>query len=424
MLFSNINEEEFEYHREFMKAGILYHEIRLKNRGHRCISCGTFHTNVKEYRIKKIRHSIYAHQNSYILYHQRRFICPKCGKTAMEESPFITSDTRVSDRTIENILTDLKRYNNTFTSVAERYGLTVRGVMKIFDRYCQMERNRLPRVLCIDEIYFSRKRNKKYVLVLLNFFNRAIIDVLKDRDKHTIASYLSKISKEERRSVEYVSIDMNDHYRDVLHVYLRDTVIIADSFHVIKRVNKVIEDKRNQVMRRFSEQKHSDEYYLLKYRDDLLYSKTLSYDRKMNRHFRYHISENELLGLMLKIDPELEKTYHLAQRYILFNDRPYNGDLNLVRNDLNELINDYKLSGITGLTDLAATLENWEEEIISSFSIVSGKRVSNGPIEGRNSLIKKVLRLANGYSNFPRFRNRIIYSLNKFASHSFKRPEL
>lgn len=302
----------------------------------------------------------------------------------METNPFISHNDRVSDQTTINVLTDLKRYNNTFTAVAERYGLSVRGVMSLFDRYCQMERNRLPKVLCIDEIYFSRKRRKKYVLVLLNFFNRAIIDVLKDRDKHTIASYLSKIPREERDAVEYVSIDMNDNYRDVLQVYLKNATIVADSFHVIKRVNKVLDDKRRKIMRRFEDNKSSDEYYLLKYRDQLLFSKSLSYDRTMNRHFRYYISENELLGMILKIDPELESSYHLVQKYILFNDHDYGGDLKTVRNDLEELIIEFKLSGISGFPELAATLEYWKEEIISSFSLVKGQRVSNGPIEGRN----------------------------------------
>ena len=421
MLFSNVNEEEFELLSEFEKAGVIYKEVRLKNRGHRCQGCGTFHTNVKEYRTKKIRHSVYAHQNCFILYKQRRFICPKCGMTAMEDNPFISHDDRVSDQTVINVLTDLKRYNNTFTAVAERYGLSVRGVMSLFDKYCQMERNRLPKVMCIDEIYFSRKRRKKYVLVLLNFFNRAIIDVLKDRDKHTIASYLSKIPRQERDSVEYISIDMNDNYRDVLQVYLKNAAIVADSFHVIKRVNKVLDDKRRKIMRRLEDNKASDEYYLLKYRDQLLFTKSLSYGRTMNRHFRYYISENELLGMILKIDPELETSYHLVQKYILFNDHNYDGDLNTVRNDLEDLIIEYKLSGISGFPELAATLEYWKEEIINSFSLVKGQRVSNGPIEGRNSLIKKVLHLANGYANFDRFRNRIIYSLNKYASHSFKR---
>ena len=68
---------------------------------------------------------------------------------------------------------------------------------------------------------------------------------------------------------------------------------------------------------------------------------------------------------------------------------------------------------------LASTLSNWKQEIANSFVLFDGFRVSNGPIEGRNSLIKKVLKLANGYSNFTRFRNRVMYCLNRFSSHSF-----
>jgi transposase len=421
MMFCNVNEEEFESIKEFQKSGVIYVEVRLKNRGHICSCCGTFHNNVKEYRTKKIVHSIYAHQKCIILYKQRRFICPKCSKTCMEPNPFITGiDNRVSDQTVENVLKDLKRYNNTFTSTAERYGLTTRGVMDLFDRYCQMERNRLPRVLCVDEIYFSRVRKKKYVLVLLNFFNRAVIDVLKDRDKHTIAAYLSGIPREERNNVEFVSIDMNEYYRDVLQTYLRNATIIADSFHVVKQVNKVLDAQRRKVMRRFEDNKKSDEYYLLKYRSELLFSKELSYERTINRHFKYFISEHELLGMMLDIDPQLKQSYFLVQKYIDFNDKDYCGDLKLVRNDLEVLINDYKVSGINDFYKLAETLDNWKEEIISSFSLVKGARVSNGPIEGRNSLIKKVLKLANGYSNFHRFRNRIMYSINKLSTHHFK----
>ena len=73
--------------------------------------------------------------------------------------------------------------------------------------------------------------------------------------------------------------------------------------------------------------------------------------------------------------------------YVIFNDRNYDGDLRAVRNDLEELIVEYKLSGISGFPELAATLDYWKEEIISSFSLVKGQRISNEPIEGRNSMI-------------------------------------
>ena len=33
-------------------------------------------------------------------------------------------------------------------------------------------------------------------------------------------------------------------------------------------------------------------------------------------------------------------------------------------------------------------------------------RITSGPVEGRNKYIKLLLKLANGYANFKRFRNR------------------
>ncbi len=58
-------------------------------------------------------------------------------------------------------------------------------------------------------------------------------------------------------------------------------------------------------------------------------------------------------------------------------------------------------------------LIHWKDEIKNSFIRYQGKRLSNGPIEGANSRIKTILKSANGYTNFNRLRNRIMYSLNK-----------
>jgi len=75
MLFCDVKEEEFELNREFQKNGIVYKEVRLRNRGCICKGCGTFHTGIKEYREKKIVHSIYACEPCTVIYHQRRFLC-------------------------------------------------------------------------------------------------------------------------------------------------------------------------------------------------------------------------------------------------------------------------------------------------------------------------------------------------------------
>ena len=53
------------------------------------------------------------------------------------------------------------------------------------------------------------------------------------------------------------------------------------------------------------------------------------------------------------------------------------------------------------------TLENWKEKIINSFHTSDGRKLSNGPTEGRDRIVKIILRSANGYTNFNRLRNRV-----------------
>ncbi len=124
--------------------------------------------------------------------------------------------------------------------------------------------------------------------------------------------------------------------------------------------------------------------------------------------FHYVLSEFELPEKMKKIDPELSLSDEFYHRYIRINDSKEK-DKEKLTAELEEIVLDYRYSGIREFEDLSLTLLKWKTEILNSFC----------EIEGRNSLIKKILKLANGYSNFKRFRNRIMYSLNKLARHLF-----
>ena len=53
-----------------------------------------------------------------------------------------------------------------------------------------------------------------------------------------------------------------------------------------------------------------------------------------------------------------------------------------------------------------------------SFNLLDDQRISNGPVEGINSRIDKILSNACGYQNFARMRNRLMYSLNKSSNPS------
>lgn len=144
--------------------------------------------------------------------------------------------------------------------------------------------------------------------------------------------------------------------------------------------------------------------------NDIPFSKA-RYNRKLGRYIDYH----QLLELILDIDDELTDAYNLKEQYIAFN---HYATFENCREWLSRIIQEYATSGIAGFISLSGTLIHWFNEICASFDKIDGRRISNGPVEGINSKIDKILSNACGYQNFARMRNRLMYSLNKSSNPS------
>ena len=111
----------------------------------------------------------------------------------------------------------------------------------------------------------------------------------------------------------------------------------------------------------------------------------------------------------MKIDSELNYAYDLKERYLSFNNLK---DKELAAEQLNDIINEYKISDIKEFIEVAKTLKHWKEEIVNSFTFYNNRKITNGPIEAKNGTIRKILSNGNGYTNFQRERNRIFYCFN------------
>lgn len=405
------NVEKCEY---VFKDNQNYYLITLVSRGNFCPMCHTFSKKSNGYKDKKIRHSILLKENLTVIYHQRRYICPKCGKTFIEKNPFSLNNARLSRSTIDKTLKLLKDYNQTFSSVARLVNLSTTEVINLFDSYVQIDRKPLQEVICIDEFHFSRHAANRFACLLIGFKNGLILDVLESRKKAYLRTYFRSIDKRERDKVKFISMDMYDTYRDIAHIYFPNALCCADSFHVVKNIHDALDRIRCKVMNRYKNDKLSDEYYLLKYKHHLLFIDSLKISDehfKYNHHFKYKMSNGIILEKLLEIDKELKYAYELKELYIIFNNSTY--DIDKISIDLDAIINAYKLSGVSLFTDIGNTLANWKKEIINSFHTYNGRRINNGPIEGRNKYVRIILILAMGYKNFKRFRNRILYVFNK-----------
>lgn len=414
----NLKVENVESISHAFKNNTHFYFIKLVSRGIFCPNCGQYTQKVHEYKTISLNHSIFIAENASVIYKARRYICPHCSKTAFEHSPFKSHHPRLTLKTIQNVLLLLKDYNQTFSMVAKKTNLSVTEVITIFDEHVQIERKKLPEAMCIDEFFFSRHAKNKYACMLINFKNGLVLDILPSRHKSDLRTYFKMISLEERMNVKYITMDLYDNYRDIAYHWLPNAVVCADSFHVIKNINDVLNKLRITKMHNYEDNKKSDEYYLLKHKNYLLFKDSLDIsdtEYKKNRHFSMRYTDGQLLEKMLSIDEQLKEGYELKELYMIFIQQD---DPDTIESFLELIINNYKLSTIVGFQKLGNTLESWKKEIINSFIKYDKRKLSNGPIEGRNKYIHIILELANGYSNFKRFRNRAMYILNKFETHS------
>ena len=131
---------------------------------------------------------------------------------------------------------------------------------------------------------------------------------------------------------------------------------------------------------------------------------------KYNHKLKRYINYPQLMELILNISPILKEAYNLKELYLIFNST---SNINDARINLSAIINEYASSSIESYRRFSTTLIEWFDEIVNSFHVYNGQRISNGKIEGTNSRIKTILKNANGFKNFSRMRNRIMYSINK-----------
>lgn len=397
--------------------------ITLKITPHVCPTCGCITTTVKDYKTRKIKHKILINYNTTIHYRQRRYKCNDCGRSFVESSPFTCSRHVMSPVTVINILKDLKPYNSTYSSVAKKYGVSVSTVIDIFDKHVQIPRKQLTRVLCLDEFYFNRHAKKKYAFMIMDFEKKYIIEIVESRWSPDLSSYFFSIPQKEKDSVRYVIIDMYKTYKELCEVYFKYATICVDPFHAIKRVSDSLNAIRKRIMRSYANNKDSQEYKLLKSRYYYILKKRDELDFEeygFDPIFNAHVTDLYICDEVLRIHPDLKAAYKIKEEYIFFNDEnlyTFPGRQEKEK-QLDSLIRKMMISDIEEMKDCAKTLKNWKKEILNSFEWIDERRLSSGPIEGKNNYIKKIISNANGLSNFQRARNKFMYSQNLYDTYT------
>jgi transposase len=110
---------------------------------------------------------------------------------------------------------------------------------------CDVDRHL--RRLSLDEAH--HRRGHELATVVSDLDRRCVIEVLDGRDRHTVERWLSALPAEIRASIEVVSIDPYDGYRQAVHAALPHARIVCHRCHLVRGANTALDAVRREQQR-------------------------------------------------------------------------------------------------------------------------------------------------------------------------------
>lgn len=362
--------------------------LESKPKLHICPSCHCYTKHIHDYRIQKIQHINIGQVVSYLFLKKRRYICHHCGKKFYENYDFIQKYFRKSNLVFENVCNDLKKLKN-FKTIAQDNHICIPTVVRymhynifLSDKY----KVRLPKRIGIDE-FKGNCNGSKYQFHIFDLDTGNTIDILKERTYNFLETYFSKFSLQERLNVKLVSMDLYAPFKRLIKDKLPSATIVADSFHYTRIAMKPLDDLRLNLWRNT---KGKEKYYFKNIKHSLM--KDISKTKE---------KDSEKLLYAFELSPFLKEAYKLKQQFLDIKKLPTYEEK---ENAFKKWLFNAESSTIKEFKSSVKTLRQWHQYISNSFKY----NISNGPVEGKNNLIKTLKRISFGFRNLTNFRNRIL----------------
>ena len=356
----------------------------LKRKTHHCPDCGAETDKIHDYREQIIKDIPIYGKNAFIHLYKRRYRC-QCGKRFYEKNTFLPRYHRRTNRLSAYII-DKLRSMVTFTDVGKEVNLSTTTVMRTFDLVSYAPRD-LPTTLSIDE--FKGNTNKeKYQCIITDPVNKVVLDILPKRYETYLTTYFLRFNKDERDKVSAFVSDMWKPYASLASKLFNNADQIVDKYHWIRQVFWAFDGVRKEVQKSLGKQ----------YRIYFKHSRKLLF----KRFNELTDEQKQQVNIMLYASPSLSTAHFYKEEFLKILDCK---DRDSAKAALSDWIDSAYDCGIDRFQKCAQTMINWISGILNSFS----SPITNGFTEGCNNKIKVLKRIAYGYQNFNRFRNRILH---------------
>lgn len=321
-----------------------------------------------------------------VLANVQRYKCRDCGDTFLQPLGSIQPGMRMTTRCVEYIKTQC--LIDTFVRIAEHIGCDDKTVRVIADQHIEALnlkfKPHLPEWLGIDETQIDGKLR----CIITDVKNRIPIDMLPDRDKASVTTWLNQFR--ERRTVKGLAIDMWRPYKDAVETVFPGLPVVVDKFHLVKMANKAMDDVRISLAK--DQEKEVGKDWMR---------------RKALLRMRYKNLDEKgrfALGMWLDNEPGVKQAYDLKESFFEIYDAKTKAEATKRLDDWRASVPASMKKGKKSFAPLLTATKNWRTEMLAVFDYP----ITNGYTEALNGVAKVINRQGRGYS-FDVLRARLLF---------------
>lgn len=352
-----------------------------------CGACQSDRIRLKGHYERKLKHTRIGNRLICIQLKVFKHHCQVCGRYTMSRVPGLLPRRRASENFRMEVFEahhggqtqkQLSRSHHVGQATIERWYQSF-----VDYRLKELQGRPCPKILGIDEHFFSRKQG--YATTLVDLKNRKVFDVILGRSEKSLARTLSQIP--ERNQVKVVVMDMAETYRAIAKKYFPNALIVTDRFHVVRLVQHHFLKLWKQLDPEGS--KHPGLMNLMRQHRDRMKPESRA---KLERYL------DEVPGLRA-IDEVQQQALSLMRMKQLSAPQ-----MKPLITDFLDLLRKLKLSGFAPLETLGKTLNSWKKEILRMWRFTR----TNAATEGFHNKMETISRRSFGFRNFNNYRRRVI----------------
>lgn len=351
-----------------------------------CPHCGGQRLRMKDTYEREVRHERFGSRKVFLHIRGHKYYCRDCRKYFRQRFPGILPGRRATEACRRQVVEE--HLDGVCQSrAAQRAGIgsaTVeRWTQDLVERkVAELKGAPCPRVLGIDEHYFSRRHG--YATTLVNLRRHRVFDVVPGRSEKSLRSYLKRLPG--REDVQVVCMDLSRSYRALVRKYFPNALIVADRFHAVRLVGQHFDGLWRQLDPQGSRRRGL--VSLMRRRPDRLRDEQVA---RLENYLQEH--------------PDVQAIYEFKQElWSLLNQKTLTArDCRRQIPVLLDRIEDLKLSAFEAMQTLGNTLDEWKDELARMWRFTK----NNGITEGLHTKMEMISRRAYGFKNFDNYRLRV-----------------